>query len=39
MLVNRILGRSLDKTFQVSDWEKRPLDARQMYYAGEKILN
>lgn len=33
MLVNRTLGKSLDKTFQVSDWERRPLQRDQLYYA------
>ena len=35
MLVNRTLGKSLDKTFQVSDWERRPLQEQQLYYAGK----
>ena len=35
MLVNRTLGKSLDKTFQVSDWERRPLQQEQLYYAGK----
>ena len=32
-LVNKTLGRRLNKTFQVSDWERRPLNADQLHYA------
>ena len=38
MLVNRTLGKSLDKTFQVSDWERRPLRTEQLHYAGKLFL-
>ena len=31
--VNKTLGRRLNKTFQVSDWERRPLNADQLHYA------
>lgn len=34
LLVNRTLGKRLNKTFQVSDWEKRPLSHQQIEYAG-----
>ena len=33
LLVNRTLGKKLDKTFQFSDWEKRPLSEEQLHYA------
>ena len=33
LLVNKTLGRRLNKTFQVSDWERRPLYAEQLHYA------
>ncbi|XP_057317369.1 exonuclease mut-7 homolog isoform X2 [Hydractinia symbiolongicarpus] len=33
LLVNRTLGKRLNKTFQVSDWEKRPLSHQQIEYA------
>ena len=33
LLVERTLGRRLNKTFQVSDWERRPLSHEQLHYA------
>jgi len=33
LLVNKTLGKRLDKTFQVSDWERRPLEKQQLHYA------
>ncbi|XP_012558041.1 exonuclease mut-7 homolog isoform X2 [Hydra vulgaris] len=33
LLIYRLLGQSLDKTFQVSDWDKRPLSTNQIQYA------
>ena len=36
-LISRTLGKRLDKTFQLSDWEKRPLSEGQMQYAGTSI--
>ena len=33
LLVNKTLGRRLNKTFQVSDWERRPLNPEQLHYA------
>ena len=35
LLVQRCLGRPLDKTQQLSDWERRPLRREQVLYAGE----
>lgn len=35
LLVNKTLGKRLDKTFQVSDWERRPLEKQQLHYAGK----
>ena len=34
LLVHRELGRPLDKSQQISDWEKRPLSTEQLRYAG-----
>ena len=34
LLVQECFGRPLDKSQQLSDWEKRPLKPEQMYYAG-----
>lgn len=39
LLVNRTLGKKLDKTFQVSDWERRPLSGQQLRYAGKFIFS
>ena len=36
LLVQRCLGRPLDKSQQLSDWERRPLRREQMIYAGEE---
>lgn len=33
-LVMKYLGKPLDKSQQLSDWEKRPLRAEQVKYAG-----
>lgn len=34
LLVQHILGKPLDKTEQLSNWEKRPLREEQIIYAG-----
>lgn len=34
MLVKECFGKPLDKSQQLSDWERRPLKPEQMYYAG-----
>ena len=36
LLVQRCLGQPLDKTQQLSDWERRPLRREQALYAGER---
>lgn len=38
LLVQQCLGLPLDKTYQLSDWEQRPLLTKQVEYAG-KIVN
>ena len=35
LLVERCLGKPLDKSQQLSDWERRPLKETQIRYAGE----
>ena len=35
LLVERCLGKPLDKSQQLSDWERRPLKETQVRYAGE----
>ena len=35
LLVERYLGKPLDKSQQLSDWERRPLKEKQIRYAGE----
>ncbi len=37
-LVERYLGKPLDKSNQLSDWEKRPLRIDQIRYAGECVF-
>lgn len=37
-LVFLCLGMPLDKTYQLSDWERRPLSEEQLLYAGSFIL-
>ena len=34
LLVRECFGKPLDKSQQLSDWERRPLKPEQMYYAG-----
>ena len=36
LLVQQCLGLPLDKTYQLSDWEQRPLLTKQVEYAGTK---
>ena len=36
-LVFLCLGLPLDKTYQISDWERRPLSEEQLVYAGKCI--
>ena len=38
-LVFHCLGRPLDKHYQVSDWERRPLLSEQIIYAGMVLSN
>ena len=33
-LVRMVMGKPLDKSQQMSDWEKRPLRESQIIYAG-----
>jgi len=35
LLVKECFGRPLDKSQQLSDWERRPLKREQVYYAGK----
>lgn len=35
LLVQYVLGKPLDKTEQLSNWERRPLRLKQIIYAGE----
>ena len=34
LLVQQCFGKPLDKSQQLSDWERRPLKPEQVYYAG-----
>lgn len=34
LLVQQVLGKPLDKTQQLSNWDRRPLDEGQLLYAG-----
>ena len=34
LLVRECFGKPLDKSQQLSDWERRPLKPEQMYYGG-----
>ena len=34
LLVQECFGKPLDKSQQLSDWERRPLKPEQIYYAG-----
>lgn len=36
-LVFLCLGMPLDKTYQISDWERRPLSDDQLIYAGMHV--
>ena len=38
LLVQECFGRPLDKSQQLSDWERRPLKPEQMYYAGNVCI-
>lgn len=38
-LVFLCLGLPLDKTYQISDWERRPLSEEQLVYAGKCVSN
>ena len=39
LLVKECFGRPLDKSQQLSDWERRPLKQEQIYYAGKFQYN
>ena len=38
LLVQQCLGLPLDKTYQLSDWEQRPLLENQVVYAGKLFV-
>jgi len=39
LLVKECFGRPLDKSQQLSDWERRPLKREQVYYAGKFLYS
>lgn len=39
VLVEKCFGKPLDKSQQLSDWEKRPLTSEQITYAGKLCVN
>ena len=38
-LVKQCFGKPLDKTYQISNWEQRPLSQLQIRYAGMNVLS